>query len=146
MKSIQIHPKDNVLVSLLPIEKGETVMGVKAAENIPSGHKMALSDISKGENIIKYGFPIGHASCDIKRGDWVHTHNVTTNLSGEAEYRYQPSEASPLPKMEKRTFMGYLRPDGRAAVRNEIWIIPTVGCVNSVAEKLAKDNQHLVTG
>lgn len=146
MKCIQIHPKDNVLVALSAIQKGEIVMGVTAGEDIPSGHKMALSDIREGENVVKYGFPIGHATRCIPKGSHVHTHNVKTNLSGELRYCYEPEEASSIPRMDERTFMGYLRPDGRAAVRNEIWILPTVGCVNSVAEKLAKDNQHLVSG
>jgi len=146
MKAIQIHPRDNVLVALSPIEKGEACMGVTAAEQVPQGHKMALRDIAQGENVIKYGFPIGHALEDIKAGSWVHTHNVRTNLSGEMEYTYEPA-AAPVPGADGvRTFMGYMRPDGRAAIRNEIWIIPTVGCVNSVAEKLVKDNQHLVAG
>ncbi|MBE5787688.1 MAG: altronate dehydratase, partial [Clostridiales bacterium] len=143
MKTIQIHPKDNVLVALSPIEQGETVQGVEAVETVPQGHKMALRDIAQGENVIKYGFPIGHALTDIKAGSWVHTHNVKTNLSGELSYTYQPSEIPALPLADERTFRGYLRPDGRAAVRNEIWIIPTVGCVNSVAEKLVKDQDFI---
>ena len=146
MKSIQIHPQDNVLVALSPLEKGETLQGVTALENVPQGHKMALRDIRAGENVIKYGFPIGHALQDIPAGSWVHTHNVKTNLAGEMDYTYQPADAPLLTAGEKRTFRGFMRPDGRAAIRNEIWIIPTVGCVNSVAEKLVRDNQHLVSG
>ena len=146
MKSIQIHPQDNVLVALSPLEKGETLQGVTALENVPQGHKMALRDIRAGENVIKYGFPIGHALQDIPAGSWVHTHNVKTNLAGEIDYTYQPGVLPVLSTDEKRTFRGFMRPDGRAAIRNEIWIIPTVGCVNSVAEKLVRDNQHLVSG
>ena len=146
MKSIQIHPQDNVLVALSPIAQGESLQGVTALENVPQGHKMALRDIRAGENIIKYGFPIGHATCDIQAGAWVHTHNVKTNLDGEMEYRYAPVKTPVLSADALCTFQGFLRPDGRAAIRNEIWILPTVGCVNSVAEKLARDNQHLVSG
>ena len=146
MKSIQIHPQDNVLVALSPLEKGETLQGVTALENVPQGHKMALRDIRAGENVIKYGFPIGHALTDIPAGSWVHTHNVKTNLAGELAYTYEPVQCPALPDVKARTFQGFMRPDGRAAIRNEIWIIPTVGCVNSVAEKLVRDNQHLVTG
>ena len=146
MKSIQIHPQDNVLVALSPIEKGEALQGITALENVPQGHKMALRDIRAGENVIKYGFPIGHALQDIPAGSWVHTHNVKTNLAGEMDYAYQPVDAPALSADQKRTFRGFMRPDGRAAIRNEIWIIPTVGCVNSVAEKLVRDNQHLVSG
>jgi len=146
MKTIQIHPQDNVLVALSPLAKGEAYQDVTALENVPQGHKMALRDIKAGESVMKYGFPIGHASCDIEKGAWVHTHNVKTNLAGEVEYAYQPVPTPPLSADSARTFMGYLRPDGRAAIRNEIWILPTVGCVNSVAEKLVRDNQHLVAG
>lgn len=146
---IQIDPRDNVAVALCPIAAGESVSAgghtVTAAEAIPQGHKVALRPIAAGEDIIKYGFAIGHASADVPAGAWVHVHNVKTNLSEEAAYAYNPRPCE-LDKAAQRSFMGYLRPDGRAAVRNEIWIIPTVGCVNAVAAKLAADNQHLVSG
>ena len=146
---IQIDPRDNVAVALCPLEKGtEAAAGeyaVTALEEIPQGHKLALRPIAEGEDIIKYGFAIGHASAAIPAGGWVHVHNVKTNLSENAAYSYNPRPC-PLPETAPRSFMGYLRPGGRAAVRNELWIIPTVGCVNSVAQKLAADNQHLVCG
>ena len=94
---------------------------------------------------MKYGFSIGHATEDIQPGQWVHSHNMKTNLSGQEEYTYEP-ENCVLPTLESKTFQGYLRKDGKAAVRNEIWIIPTVGCVNDVAKALANDNQDLVKG
>lgn len=148
-KVIRINEKDNVAVALHSVKAGETVrVGEKmivAGEAIPQGHKMSVRDISEGENIIKYGFPIGHAIKDVKEGTWMHTHNVQTNLSGEMEYVYQP-DVRCLEAVEPEMFLGYKRADGRAAVRNEIWIIPTVGCVNDVAKKLAADNQGLVTG
>lgn len=149
MKSIHIHPRDNVAVALCPLNAGEKPdiadIDLVLTENIPQGHKIALRDIKAGEDIVKYGLVIGHASADIKAGAWVHTHNVKTNLSEEGSYSYCP-EQHELPKGESRTFMGFLRPDGRAAVRNELWIIPTVGCVNSIAQKMVRDNQHLVKG
>ena len=149
MKMIQIHPGDNVAVALSPIEQGEMLeisgFSYPAAQDIPQGHKMALQPIKKGEPVMKYGFPIGYASCDIEKGQWVHTHNVKTGLSGELEYTYQPTEIPAL-SAEPVTFQGFLREDGRAAVRNEIWILPTVGCVNSIAEQMVKGNQDLVTG
>ena len=111
MKQIKINEKDNVAVML----DGEL-----------SGHKIALNDIKKGENIIKYGYPIGHATEDIKKGDHVHTHNIKTNLSGVLEYKYEP-QRNKMPKTEKRTFMGYRRADGKVGIRNEIWIVNTVG-------------------
>ena len=150
-QAIHISPIDNVVVALHPIAKGTLVevdgLAVTALEDIPQGHKMAVKPIKNGENVIKYGFPIGHATADAAPGTWMHTHNVHTNLSGEVEYSYNPApDLAPLPKAEPETFMGFRRKDGRAAIRNEIWIIPTVGCVNDVAKKMVRDNQDLVTG
>ena len=149
MKTIRISDLDNVAVALHPIAEGEEITAggitVKALMDIPQGHKIALLPIKKGENVVKYGFPIGHATEDAAPGTWMHTHNVKTNLEGEMEYTYTPSLTFPE-KVEPETFMGFRRKDGRAAIRNEIWIIPTVGCVNDVAKKMVRDNQDLVTG
>ena len=135
MKLIQIHPNDNVAVALEDIRKGEEflVSGtlVKASEDIGRGHKIALQAIGAGQPVIKYGNPIGFAKEDIEKGSWVHVHNVRTGLSESVSYVYR-HQIFPPPKTAPRTFLGYRREDGRAAVRNEIWIIPTVGCVNSV--------------
>ena len=106
--------------------------------NLESGHKYAIRDIAKGENIIKYGNPIGYATEDIKCGDHVHTHNVKTNLSGNLEYVYEP-EFYDIPKVESdRTFLGYVRENGDVGIRNDVWIVPTVGCVNKAAKRLAE--------
>lgn len=149
MKYIQIHPNDNVAVMLEDIPQGEKVSTeggeVISGEPIMRGHKIALKDIEEGSPVIKYGNVIAIATAKITAGDWVHTHNVKTNLSENDSYTYEHVE-SELPNLPERTFQGYLRQDGRAAIRNEIWIIPTVGCVNSVAGELVKRNQHLVTG
>ena len=149
VKLIHISTKDNVAVAIAPIAAGETAAfgdgQVTAKENIPQGHKIAVDGIAPGEQVVKYGYPIGHATAEIKAGEWVHTHNMATNLEGEVVYTYEPEEPV-LEPAETETFMGYPRPDGRAGVRNEIWIIPTVGCVNDVAGKLASDNQNLVSG
>ncbi len=149
MRALRIHPLDNVAVALEPVAAGEKVCvegaRVTAAEDIQRGHKLALSAIAPGEPVVKYGCPIGLATAPIAPGMWVHTHNVRTGLSEHMEYAYHPG-AEPLPPLPPRTFRGYRRPDGRAAVRNELWIIPTVGCVNSVAQRLARENQHLVSG
>ena len=142
---IHIHPGDNVAVALRPIEKGTVFNGAAALADIPRGHKMALSAIAEGEQIIKYGFSIGHATAPIRPGEWVHTHNVATNLSGEVEYTYDPKVRF-LPPAPAKTFQGYRRRDGRVGIRNEIWIIPTVGCVNDVAKALSRDCQDLVAG
>ena len=105
--------------------------------NLEDGHKYALRDIAEGENIIKYGNPIGHAICDIKKGEHVHTHNIKTNLSGNLEYSYEPVFYE-IPEEDKnRTFMGYVRENGEVGIRNEVWIVNTVGCVNKVAETIA---------
>lgn len=127
MKQIKINPKDNVAVML---------------EGDMQGHKVALTDIKKGEDIIKYGYPIGHATEDIKKGDHVHTHNVKTNLSGTLEYTYKPKR-NPITKSGKRTFLGYKRNDGKVGIRNEIWIINTVGCINKTSEILAREANKL---
>ena len=105
--------------------------------NLENGHKYALCDIKCGENIIKYGNPIGHATEDIKKGDHVHSHNMKTNLSGSIEYVYQPEYEENVKLDADLKFMGYERENGDAGIRNEIWIINTVGCVNKVAKKLA---------
>ena len=106
--------------------------------NIENGHKYAARDIKSGENIIKYGQPIGHATCDIKEGEHVHVHNVKTNLSGKLEYTYNPSFVADEKINSDLTFMGYVREDGSVGIRNDIWIVNTVGCVNKPAEILAK--------
>ena len=105
--------------------------------NIESGHKYAICDIKKGENIIKYGQPIGHAVCDIKKGEQVHTNNIKTNLSGKLEYYYNPTNLSFKKENSDLSFMGYVRENGDIGIRNDIWIVNTVGCVNKIAEKLA---------
>ncbi len=146
IRAIHISESDNVAVAVRPIPKGTEVWeGTVALEDIPQGHKVALSEIPKGQNIIKYGYSIGHAEATIAKGAWVHTHNMKTNLKGEVEYVYRP-EVKDLEPMASATFQGYLRPDGRAGVRNEIWIIPTVGCVNDIALRLAQEGQSLAKG
>ena len=145
MNSIQISPRDNVAVALHPLAKGASEQGVILTEDVQQGHKFALAPIAAGEPVIKYGYPIGIARSDIQPGSWVHVHNVRTGLSEESDYAYHP-EVEPVQPREPHTFMGYLRADGRAAIRNELWVLPTVGCVNSVAQRLVQQNQHLVQG
>ena len=142
---IHIHPDDNVAVALHTIPAGTVFGGVTAKADIPQGHKMALSSISQGAQVVKYGFSIGHATAPIAPGEWVHTHNMKTNLSGEMEYTYNPDLRFPK-AAEPSVFQGFRRPDGKVGIRNEIWIIPTVGCVNDVAKALVKQNQDLVQG
>lgn len=106
--------------------------------NIENGHKYALRNIKKGENIIKYGQPIGHATEDIKKDEHIHSHNLKTNLSGKLEYTYEPLVTDFSPKESDLYFMGYVRENGDIGIRNDIWIVNTVGCVNKIAKKLAE--------
>ncbi len=106
--------------------------------NLENGHKYAVQYIRKGENVIKYGSPIGHAICDIEKGELVHTHNLKTNLSGNIEYAYNYKDYNIKKVDSGLTFQGYVRENGDVGIRNEIWIINTVGCVNKIAERLAQ--------
>ena len=144
-----INKKDNVAVALKKIEKGFCVQwegkNVELQEEIPQGHKFLIKDVKKGEDIIKYGNPIGHATEDLQAGAWIHIHNMKTNLGELLEYEYHPAEEI-LEKTEHRFFQGYRRTDGTVGVRNEIWIIPTVGCVNNVASLIAEKAKVYQTG
>lgn len=142
---IHIHPNDNVAVALHAIPAGTEFSGITAKSDIPQGHKMALSDLQENTQVMKYGFSIGHTTTHIHAGEWVHTHNMVTNLEGEMEYSYHPNITFPEPQTPG-IFRGYRRKDGKVGIRNEIWIIPTVGCVNDVAKALVADNQDLVSG
>jgi altronate hydrolase len=134
---IKINESDNVAIAYDDMKAGTVSLGITLLQDIPKGHKAALCDIAEGENIVKYGFPIGHATSDIKKGKHIHSHNMKTNLSGILEYAYQPELAELAPE-EAKTFLGYERKDGSAGIRNEVWIIPTVGCINNTAKLLAE--------
>ncbi|MBR2234995.1 MAG: altronate dehydratase [Prevotella sp.] len=139
---LKINPADTVVVCLQPMAKGTIIsvdgVDVTINQDTPAGHKVLTSNVAKGQDIIKYGYPIGHAREDLKAGDWVNEHNLQTNLKGTLEYEYRPvDEPLRIPK-ENRTFMGYRRKNGDVGVRNELWIVPTVGCVNGIAERLAQ--------
>lgn len=134
--AIKIDADDNVVVLLKNVIIGEEVFGITARNDIPMGHKMAIVPIAKGENVVKYGYPIGYATVGIVPGQHVHTHNLRTNLSGLLEYRYMPELPAKLPAKEA-TFRGFVREDGRVGTRNEVWIVNTVGCVNKIAERIA---------
>lgn len=134
--TIIINKLDNVAVALCDLKKGEEHEGVVLAEDITKGHKFALRDIKKGEEIIKYGSDIAYATADIPKGSHVHTHNVHTNLSENLEYTYNKVEC-PVKKVAPRKINVYKRADGNVGIRNELWIIPTVGCVNGQAKLIA---------
>lgn len=143
MEFIKLHPSDNVAVACKTLKKNTSVEDTVLIEDIPAGHKFALADIAEGHDILKYGSPIGHASKDIPAGAWVHTHNTKTNLSDCLEYRYAPTHPTVTAQTPK-TFRGFRRSDGRVGIRNEIWILPTVGCVNSPAAEIAKKSAAYV--
>ncbi|GAB6087685.1 UxaA family hydrolase [Alkaliphilus crotonatoxidans] len=139
---IKINQQDNVIVALVDLTKGEVLeeneFQITLLEDIKRGHKIALKDISPGENILKYGFPIGHATEMIKKGAWAHSHNIKTNLSGTIEYEFN-QQLKPIKAVNnQRTFKGYRRKNGEVGIRNELWIVPTVGCVNGIAEGIIK--------
>ena len=132
MKSVIINEKDNVGVCL------------DGNEQIPAGHKYALRPIACGEYVIKYGEIIGRATQDIAKGEWVHTHNVKSHLDENVAYRYEFN--ANIPAKSTATFLGYKREKGRAGIRNEIYIIPTVGCVNNACMRMASEAQKYITG
>lgn len=139
---LKINAADNVAVALADdLRKGETIdvdgVRITLLEDIVRGHKVALCDIAAGENVVKYGFPIGHALADIPQGAWIHSHNLKTNLRDDLEYTYSPKVYElPIPRSDRRV-MGYLRRNDTMGIRNELWIVPSVGCVNGQAQAIA---------
>ncbi len=144
---IKIHPSDNVAVAVEGLKKGFTSCfgGAKVTllQDIPAGHKFAIGNIAYGSEVKKYGFSIGHAKEDIEAGSHVHTHNVGSDLHSLLEYAYVP-QYSFLPDQSPKTFQGYKRPEGKVGIRNEVWIIPTVGCVNAIAKEIEVQAQQFV--
>lgn len=141
--ALRVHPADSVATCLSDAAAGERVQiegqAIALIGAIPRGHKFALAPIARGAAVIKYGFPIGVATTDIAAGAHVHSHNLATALSGDDCYRYAPATAaSPTPEPGERRFAGYRRADGRVGTRNEIWILPTVGCVGNLAARAAR--------
>lgn len=159
VKLYKINPKDNVAVALEPLTAGEVDIveesPITILSDVIAGHKVALKDIREGESVIKYGYPIGKALRDIKKGEWVHTFNIKTQLSEEAEYHYDEVTAEKCAEEFKSTMhrrlsdgcpciKAYERKDGRIGIRNALWIVPTVGCVNQISKTLeAWGNENL---
>ena len=149
MKYIKINPSDNVAVALTDLRAGEAVCGVVLRTDIPRGHKVVLQDLAAGDNVIKYGYPIGHVTCAAAAGTMIDHTCMKTNLEGLLEYHYQPIPAAvPAGSGEgpRATFRGYRRSDGQVGIRNQIWIIPTVGCVNGICEQLASRFRAEIAG
>lgn len=149
---IRIHPCDNVAVATKPTEHGQIIdlegQRLTLMQDIPFGHKVALQDILPGESIIKYGAVIGHATTQIHKGDWVHLHNMATNLDGQLTYSYNRTlpKSSPRAMARRGTFQGYRRSDGRVGTRNELWIVPTVSCVNTTVRLIQELAQQRFPG
>ena len=139
---IKINAADNVAVAIHDVEAGCCFdidgISITTVSGIPAGHKVALHDLKEREDIIKYGFSIGHLLKDIPQGGLIDHSNLKTNLDGLLEYSYQPDLTEITPAADQAFFKGYRRADGRAGIRNELWIIPTVGCVNGVAQSIQK--------
>ncbi len=153
---LKINSADNVAVAINPLAKGSVVTvdgagDVTLITDIPAGHKFAIADIAEGENVIKYGFPIGHARHAVARGSFLDHNDIQTNLKGQLDYSdiaikndHCPAPGSAL-KGTEATFEGYVRPDGQVGIRNEIWVIPTVGCVNGIIKQIV-DRVNAETG
>lgn len=139
---LRINPADNVAVALTGLQAGEKIQiegrgSIVLSEDIPAGHKFTLETIASGADVIKYGFPIGHVTRDVQKGCLVDHNCIRTNLSGLLEYSYSPDLEEIPESPEKRCFKGFRRADGQVGIRNQIWIVPTVGCVNGIAESIA---------
>ncbi len=140
-KYLKINPADNVVVAISDLKAGEAITvdghAITLKEDVPAGHKVTLKDFAQGENIIKYGYPIGHAVTAVEQGRWINETQIKTNLAGLLDYTYNPVSVDlNIPKKDL-TFKGYRRKNGDVGIRNEVWIIPTVGCVNGIIGQLA---------
>ncbi|MGM0904113.1 MAG: UxaA family hydrolase [Bacillota bacterium] len=142
LDTIQLNENDNVVVALKDLPPGHTITvqgkDIQLTDGVKRGHKVAITDIRENENVVKYGYPIGHAIKEVAVGEHVHTHNTKTNLDGIQEYQFNQKLTSNPYQQEDLTFQGYRRKNGDVGIRNELWIVPTVGCVNGVAERMIK--------
>ena len=141
---LKINAADNVAVAIADdLKKGETLdidgRPITLLEDIVRGHKVALYDLAEGENVVKYGYPIGHTTAPVKQGAWIHSHNLKTNLRDDLEYTYAPQTYKiDYAKRDELRVMGYLRKNDTMGIRNELWIVPSVGCVNGQAQAIAE--------
>ncbi len=145
---IRINQADNVAVALAPLKAGTPIDidGVVLRDDISAGHKFALCNLAQGDNVVKYGFPIGHVTRAVDAGCHIDHNVLKTNLEGVSEYTYTPNLTEIEPVTAKRSFKGFKRANGDVGIRNQIWIIPTVGCVNGIAQKLAERFSAEVAG
>jgi altronate hydrolase len=148
-RAVRVRPSDDVAVAVDPLEPADVITvgddSVKIREPIPAGHKIALRALAAGDVVHKYGWAIGRLTAAVQPGDWIHSHNLKTQLEGTLDYTYEPTpRASALPAT--RTWEGFKRADGRVGTRNEVWVINTVGCVNWAAEKIARSANERFAG
>ncbi|MFC6331874.1 UxaA family hydrolase [Paenibacillus septentrionalis] len=156
---IRLHEKDSVIIALRAFARGEqltldTGNTIELLDDVPFGHKIAVQPIAEGEHVLKFGYSIGVASTLIGTGAWVHTHNMGTGLKGILSYEYMPNlaaleQAAAIQAQDherNRTFKGYIREDGEVGIRNEIWIINTVGCINKTCEIVARQASSMYAG
>ena len=149
-KYLKINPADNVVVAITDLKAGEVIkegnIEIILKEDVPAGHKVTLKDFSEGENVIKYGYPIGHVRFQVEAGRWINENQIQTNLAGLLDYSYNPVKVElDIPKKDL-TFKGYRRKNGEVGIRNEVWIIPTVGCVNGIVNQLAANLRKETNG
>jgi altronate hydrolase len=139
-KFLIINPSDNVAVAIAALNEGDVLningRSITIKGTIPVGHKFAIHPIAESSNVIKYGYPIGHALAAIGEGEHVHTHNVKTNLHDNLQYTYNPTRPRIEIPQSNLAVKGYGRYDGQVGIRNELWIVPTVGCVNGQAQAI----------
>ncbi|PXW78391.1 D-altronate dehydratase [Blastomonas natatoria] len=146
--AMQVHASDTVAVALRGIDAGSGIAvgnsEVTLVCDIPEGHKFAIRPHSLNDRVVKYGLPIGRASAAIEPGEHVHSHNLVTALVGEQVYAAggASEHAGSINRTDAMIWHGYRRADGRAATRNEIWILPTVGCVALTAEQIARQAEQ----
>ena len=174
MDYIKINPSDNVAVALTDLQAGDAVADVVLRTDVPRGHKIVLTDLGAGENVIKYGFPIGHVTRAVQAGEMIDHTCIKTNLEGLLEYHYEPQMPDQVghdanqvghdanqvghdanhghdaesrhTRLDRVSFRGYRRSDGQVGIRNEIWVIPTVGCVNGICEQIVSRFKAEIAG
>ena len=151
LTALQVHAEDEVAIALTDLAEGTVVSlatgDVRLRQAVPHGHKFAVRALAAGQPVHKYGFTIGRTTTAVAVGDWVHTHNMVTGLSGTLEYRYQPLAPAPAPDAGAgAAFQGYRRADGRVGTRNEIWVLCTVGCVARTARRIAEQAERRFGG
>jgi len=149
---LRIAAGDQVAIALKDFSAGDSITledgtRLELTDDVPIGHKILTKPVAEGEDVLKFGYSIGKAKTDLKPGSWVHTHNLGTGLKGLLEYRYEPIAAkAPAAAPRRQTFRGYVRENGEIGIRNEIWIINTVGCINKTCEILANRANALYRG